>query len=85
MAAAGKSQSTRDLSDWQFRLIDQQVTRPVQPPLHDVGMRRSSRALAERAFEVTRADPGKRSQLAQFDRLTERILNVFENESEPAT
>jgi hypothetical protein len=85
MAAAGKSQSKRDVFDWQFPLIDQQVTRHEQPPLHDVGMRRRSRTLAERAFEVTSADPGKRSQLAQFDRLTERILNVRKNKPEPAT
>ena len=84
MAAAGESQSKRDLVDRQFRLIDQQVARPVQPPVHHVGMRRRSCTLAERAFEVTGADAGKRSQLAQFDRLTERVLNVFENEFEPA-
>jgi hypothetical protein len=80
MTAAGKSQSQRDLVDWQFWLIDQQVTRHVQPSLHDVGMRRRSRTLAEGAFEVTSADPGKRSQLAQLYRLTERILDVLENE-----
>ena len=85
MTAAGKSQSKRDLLDWQFRLIDQQVTRNVQPPLHDVGMWRNPRALAKRAFEVTSADPGKRSQLAQFDRLAERVLYVVENKLEPAT
>ena len=48
-------------------------------------MRRRSRALAEGALEVASADPGKRSQLAQFDRLTERILNVLENKPETAT
>ena len=85
MTAAGKSQSKRDLVDWQFRLIDQQVTRHMQPPVHDVGMRRRSCTLAERAFEVTGADPGKRSQLAQFYRLTERILNVLENKPKTAT
>ncbi len=85
MTAAGKSQSKRDLFDRQFRLIDQQVARPVQPPVHHVAMRRRSCTLAECTFEVTGADPGKRSQLAQSDRLTERVLNVFENESEAAT
>ena len=84
MTAAGKSQANRDLFDRQFRPIDQQVARPEQPPVHHVGMRRRSCTLAERTFEVTGADPGKRSQLAQFDRLTERVLNVFEDESEPA-
>jgi hypothetical protein len=84
MTAAGKSRSKRDLFDRQFQPIDQQVARPVQPPVHYVGMRRGSCTLAERAFEVAGADPGKRSQLAQFDRLTERVLNVLENESEPA-
>ena len=85
MTAAVKSHSKRDLFDWQFRLIDQQVTRYVQPPLHDVGMWSKARALAECAFEVTSADPGKRRQLAQFDRLTERVLNVIENKPKPAT
>jgi hypothetical protein len=42
-------------------------------------------ALAKRAFEVTSADPGKDRQLAQFDRLTERVLYVVENKLEPAT
>src|SRR5580692_11401508 len=84
MTAVGKSQSKRDLFDWQFRLIDQQVSRHVQPPLHDVGMRRRARTLAERAFKVPSADSGKRSQLAQFDRLTERMLNVLENLPKPA-
>src|SRR5580704_7056783 len=45
MTAAGKSQANRDLFDGQFPLIDQQVTRRLQPPLHDVGMRRRSRTL----------------------------------------
>jgi hypothetical protein len=85
MTAAGKSQSKRNLFDWQIRLIDQQVTRHAQAPLRDVGMRGRSRTLAECAFEVTSADPGKRSQVAQFDRLTERILNVLKNHPEPAT
>ena len=85
MTAAGKSQSKRDLVDWQFRLIDQQLTRHMQPPLHDVGMRRKSRTLVEGAFEVTSADTDKRSQLAQFYRLTERILYVLENEPKTAT
>src|ERR1700730_18592454 len=30
MTAAGKSQSKRDLFDWQFRLIDQQVSRQAE-------------------------------------------------------
>jgi hypothetical protein len=85
MTTAGKSQSKSDVFDRQFWLIDQQVTRNVQPPLHDVGMWRNPRALAKRAFEVTSADPGKRSQLAQFDRLAERVLYVVENKLEPAT
>jgi hypothetical protein len=54
----------RDLFNWQFLLIDQQIARHEQPPLHDVGMRRRARTLAERAFEVTSADSGKRSQIA---------------------
>ena len=85
MTAAGKSQASRDLFDWQFRLIDQQVARHVQPPLHDVSMWWNPRTLAERPFEVTNADPGKRSQRLQFDRLTERILNVLQNKPESAT
>ena len=84
MTAAGKSQSKRDLFDRQFWLIDQQVARSVQPPVHHVAMRRRSCTLAECTFEVTGADPRKCSQLAQFDWLTERVLNVFENESEAA-
>ena len=84
MTAAGKSHSKHDLFDWQFRLIDQQVTRPEQPLLHDVSMWWNPLTLAERAFEVTNADPGKRRQRAQFDRLTERILNVLQNNLEPA-
>jgi hypothetical protein len=75
MAAAIKSHSERDLIDWQFRLIDQQVTRHVQPPLHDVGMWSKASTLAECAFEMTSADPGKRRQLAQFDRLTGALLS----------
>jgi len=85
MTAAGKSHSKRDFFDWQFWLIDQQVTRRLQPPLHDVSMWWNPRTLAERPFEVTNADPGKRRQRAQFDRLTERILNVLQNKPEPAT
>jgi hypothetical protein len=46
MTTAGKSQSKSDVFDRQFWLIDQQVTRNVQPPLHDVGMWRNPRALA---------------------------------------
>ena len=84
MTAAGESHSKRDLFDWQFRLIYQQVTRPVQPPIHDVSMWWNPRTLAERSFEVANADPGKRSQRAQFDRLIERILNVLQNKSAPA-
>ena len=85
MAAAVKSHSERDLFDWQFRLIDQQVTRHVQPPLRDVGMWSKASTLAECAFEMTSADPGKRRQLAQFNRLTQRVLNVVENKPKPAT
>ena len=40
--------------------------------------------LTERAFEVTSANPGKRRQLAQFDRLSERVLNIVKNKPEPA-
>jgi hypothetical protein len=84
MTAARKPQPTRDLLDRQFRLIYQQVTRHAQPPLHHVGMRRRSRTLVERAFEMTSANPAKRSQVAQFDRPIKRILNVLENKPEPA-
>ena len=84
VTAAGKSQSKRDLFDRKFRLVHQQVARRVQPPVHHVGMRRTSCTLAKRTFEVTGADAGKGSQVAQLDRQTERVLNIFESEFEPA-
>src|SRR6266481_2860387 len=85
MTAARKPQSKRNLFNRQFRLVDQKLTRSVQPPIHDVDMRRRSRALSERAFKMTNADPGKRGELTQFDRLTECVLNILENKLEPAT
>src|SRR5580698_947996 len=84
MTAAEKSQSKRNLFDRELRLVDQQIARPEQPPVHHIGVRRTRHTLTERAFEMPCANTGQRSQLAQRNWLTERVLNIFENELEPA-
>ena len=64
--------------------MNEQVLRPPQPPLHNVGMRRKSRALPERALEVANASPCNLGELAQFDLLIECVLDVRKNQLEPA-
>jgi hypothetical protein len=61
-------------------LADQQIARGRKSLLEDVCMGRYTKALTERALEMTHADAGKASQLIQRYGLSEIFFYVVQDQ-----